>query len=462
MPGPSLFLGRELVLFVAAESSFGVAAQGYPQAAEACRVTEVSVEIGAPLEMRPDKFGTSTDIGKIDQHRTAAWEASMLLLPAGVSTEPDITDLLSKGGWQVVKPGTPLVTTVVAAGSTATTIKLASVSGLAAGHGMSFQMTAAGGREVRRITAVDGGAGSVTVSPPLTAVPTDGYSAKSCIVYAPKDARADVPDSTTLFVADNRSLDIVRGAMPESYSVEMGGDTAARLVVTGRGRRGDRLVSTLLNGGINDVVTSIVVDSGTAAPSDVTTYWQIDSEIVAVTATSGTTWTVTRGALSSSAAAHSNNAEIYPYTPTGTFAGSPVPATAGDAFFGTAPTPLQVQSARVEIGMPVAAVEDEMGDTYKVATYAVAQRKINVSVRGACRYDTWGKLQTDGIQRESTILHLQQGDEEGKIVAVTLPAVRLAGPRVARGGASEYVEVDLSGQAEGTTAGEDEVFLILA
>lgn len=460
MPGPSLFLGRELVAFVATEAAFGTAAQGYPQAAEAVRVIDGSGEIGAPFEMRPDKFGTSTDIGKIDQHRTASLEMSMLALPAGVSTEPDITDLLTKGGWQVSKPSVALVTTVTAAGSTVSTINLASVANLAAGHCISFQMTAGGRQEVRLITAV--GAGSVTVSPPLTAVPTNGYAAKSCIAYKPKDARADTPDSSTVFLGDNRTLDVFRGVVPESFAVELGGDTAARINVAAKARRGDRLVSTLLNGGINDAVTSLVVDNGTAAPSDITTWWQIDSEIVSVSATSGTTWTIARGALGSTPASHSDNAEIYPYAPAGTYAGSPVPATAGDCFVGTVPTALQIQSARLEFGFPVAAVEDELGDDYKLATYSCGQRKVNVTVTGAGRYDTWGKLMTDAIQRTATVLLVQQGDTAGGIVGAVLPVARLAAPRVSRGGASEYVDIELAAQAEGTSAGEDECYLFFA
>lgn len=65
-----------------------------------------------------------------------------------------------------------------------------------------------------------------------------------------------------------------------------------------------------LNGAITSGATSLQVSSASAFPSSGNFRILIDSEILLVTAVSGTTFTVTRGAESSTAAAHSNGATV--------------------------------------------------------------------------------------------------------------------------------------------------------
>lgn len=106
--------------------------------------------------------------------------------------------------------------------------------------------------------------------------------------------------------------------------------------------------SSLLNGAINDVVTSLVVDDATTFPNSGDFRIVIDSEIMIVTGVSGTTFTVTRGAEGTTAAAHSDNAPIThiltsgslkqilaDYHLTGTFSSRPAAGTAGRIFFPT-------------------------------------------------------------------------------------------------------------------------------
>jgi hypothetical protein len=69
---------------------------------------------------------------------------------------------------------------------------------------------------------------------------------------------------------------------------------------------------TTLNGGIDNVVTTIVVTSATPFPSSAQYRIVIDNEVMLVTAGAGTTsWTVTRGVEGSTAAAHSNGAGVF-------------------------------------------------------------------------------------------------------------------------------------------------------
>ena len=67
---------------------------------------------------------------------------------------------------------------------------------------------------------------------------------------------------------------------------------------------------TTLNGAINNSVTSLVVTSATGFSTVPQFRLIIDSEIMLVTAVSGTTFTITRGAEGTTAASHSNGATV--------------------------------------------------------------------------------------------------------------------------------------------------------
>lgn len=68
--------------------------------------------------------------------------------------------------------------------------------------------------------------------------------------------------------------------------------------------------SAVLDGGINNSVTSITVKSPIRVPATGTFRARIDDEYIKVTAVSGNTWTVARNDGGSSAASHSDNAPI--------------------------------------------------------------------------------------------------------------------------------------------------------
>lgn len=68
--------------------------------------------------------------------------------------------------------------------------------------------------------------------------------------------------------------------------------------------------TTLLDGAINNSVTSIVVDDGSVFPSTGDFRVVIDNEIMICTARSSNTLTVTRGQEGTSAASHSDNATV--------------------------------------------------------------------------------------------------------------------------------------------------------
>lgn len=67
---------------------------------------------------------------------------------------------------------------------------------------------------------------------------------------------------------------------------------------------------TTLNGAINDVVTSLIVDDASAFPSSGLFYIGIELEVLLVTAVSGNTLTVVRGQSDSAAASHASGVTV--------------------------------------------------------------------------------------------------------------------------------------------------------
>lgn len=74
------------------------------------------------------------------------------------------------------------------------------------------------------------------------------------------------------------------------------------------------MIATTLNGGINAVVTALIVRDALGFPSTGTYKITIGTERLSVTAAQGTTsWTVTRGVDSTTAAVHADAAPVYLY-----------------------------------------------------------------------------------------------------------------------------------------------------
>ena len=107
-------------------------------------------------------------------------------------------------------------------------------------------------------------------------------------------------------------------------------------------------VTTTLNGSINNSVTSLVVTSATGFPTSGNFRIIVESELMIVTAVSGTTFTVTRGAEGTTAASHASgvnitniltagaiNGIIASLNNSGTLASIPSASKAGNLYFPT-------------------------------------------------------------------------------------------------------------------------------
>jgi hypothetical protein len=153
-------------------------------------------------------------------------------------------------------------------------------------------------------------------SPKSPADATKFLNGASTPAYAQvKDSDLSVSDITTNNVsitahgfapkAPNDSTQFLNGTGAYSFPTTGGSNlfpfTAPPLITSG--------ISTTLNGGINNAVTSLVVASSSGFPATPFIF-RIDTEAFTCTNVSGTTWTVTRAYNSTSAASHSNGATV--------------------------------------------------------------------------------------------------------------------------------------------------------
>lgn len=445
-PGPEYDIGRELQFFADPETTFGTAGSDSPAAADAVRVIDAAVNGSRPFTAYEDRRGTSSRLGIVDEKGTAEWSVNLYAYPSGTAgVAPDWADLLTSGGWSAI---TGTGTTVDGGSSTSTLIDVVDATGLAVGGAVIIS------GQIRRITALT--PNTITISPALSAPPVNATTVSAGISYAPDDERADSQKSLTIWAANNRSLARVVGGVPTSFAFALGGTGAAKVSIEGTGRRQDTLLATRIDGGINGIVTSVTVDEGTAAPSDATTFWQIGSEIVSVSAVAGAVWTIARGVLGSTAASHADDAVIYPYTPTGTYAGTPVPATSGTIIVGGAT--LAMQSATAQLGMGVVTAEGRHGDAFALDHYIVGQREMSVALEGWAKFDTNMVRALRAINRTSQEVLVQQGATLGSIVAVSMPSCYIEQPAISRGG--DEITLSLSAQAFGT-ASEDEAYILV-
>lgn len=458
--GPTRVSRHLLESFVEAGASMSTLTTAYPVGADSRRTIAANLVPDAVTENRADAQGTLSHLDDaIPMQRTGqgSWEG--YLLPSGAAgTAPDIAVDLTSGGFRVV---TGNDTTVAGTSSTTTRVDVASTSGWSVGS-LAAVALPSGAIEARFVTAVDSVGTDLVVSPALSETPNvNGAGVAAGVAYWVNDSRHDSEDCLTLWVSANRFLKRAIGYVPDRFGFQLGGNRAGRVSHSGPARQVDYIGQTLLNGAINNVVTTITVDDPDIVPDDVATNnvsltitadgAAAAIEHVIATAKSGNDLTVTRAAHSSSAVSHLDNAIVVPYTPTGVYAGSPVPATTGDVIIGG----LEQQMGTVDIdcSFPIGKIEGIHGDEYGFAGYVSEKREISWSIAGWTDIDTM-ELVHDAIRRGSPEVHIQQGTTAGSIIAAYSPSVLFKVPD-ANPSDSPTPRVQLEGSARGTTAQDE-------
>lgn len=482
--GPKVDIGRDLVCFVTAQAGYEVtdtAGESYPEAADAIRVITGSGGGSIAFNPREDKFGTATAVPGIPQKRTAEGSIEGYVMPSGSrTTAPDIDELLTSSGWtKIDRSGT---TTTSGASSTAHVLDCSSVTGFEKGDAIMVETSATSELyEMRRIVSIYAPSDQITVEPPLTFTPATGANIKGAIGYKPNDTRDTSEDALTLWLLNNNSGDRLAGWTPGSTSFTMGGEDAARFSTSGTAQRHARLFMTGIDGTLVTGATSVTVDDALASSGDLlNTYWLLDdgstaNEAIKVTAISGTTWTITRGAVSgypNPGTTWPDSTTLVPFRPSGTYAGDPVPATSGQIVvsyggYGEANAmELQCNSATLDCGFGLTYREDEMGLLFKSAGYVMSPREVTATLSGWSIRDAnmiaamqaWQTTEIAGGSSQQLSVACVSGQEEGLMFGWVAPRLRTEDMSLDRG--AEEITLDLSGRCEGTSSGADEILLM--
>jgi hypothetical protein len=462
MTGPSVDIGRDLQFFADPQSAFKTIATDYPVATDAVRVLTASANGKSPFVMFADKRGTSTALGIINQKRTAEFSMECYAYVTNRGTLPDWADMMSSGGWTAVVSSGAEVT---ATGGSTTVITTASTSGYSVGDAALFE-TASGSDEyeIRRITNIVTNT-NITVSPALVNSPASGAKIRAGILFKPKDAKDTTPDALTLWACNNNSQNRLIGAVVGSQNISMGGDEAARMTFSGTARQSNLIVQTTLNAGgtLGASTTSFDISDTAVIPSDVSAakpvYFKVDDEVMKVTGVSGDTVTVaTRQSYlgGGSNVSHTDGSMFTPYVATGSYAGTPIPATSGQLI--VAGVVFQAGTVSIDIDQGIVYRENVHGDEYVVDGYVGGQRAVTATLDGWSFFSTTMAAALSARERTGQVVHAQQGMAEGGILAVEMPKFQFEQPDLDRSG--DEVTVSMTGQARGTSA-ENEIFVMV-
>lgn len=420
---------------------------------KAVRMNQVQLNPDSPTGEPPKwKTGSRTELG--DLPKQIGFSVSMEHYPYGVGaalTERDWELLYASGGWKVL---TGPAATTITTGATTTNLPIASVSGLS--QFMPVIVESNGQLEIRLITTVNGS--DVDIYPPLPAAPANGAAVTfGRTLQLDDDWDVETSSIAAWFFNGSKMLHRVTGLIQEQSG--WGGSADAEVVCThsGKAYRIERIFATTLGADIADaVVTSMTVNEANCVPDDINTartvYYQIDDEIVGVTASNGTgTLTITRGAFSTTAASHSTGAQVNLYVPTPSYSGiNPTGVNSGGFGVWQSTTPIAdfcVSGFNADIAYGVSTAGC-FG-----ASYAVGQAASSAPTEVGMQANAWARLESSlvianyGDSRTPLALQATIGETLGRIMAAMTPQLYPHNPPLDVG--AEIVTLDLTGRGVG-------------
>jgi hypothetical protein len=219
--------------------------------------------------------------------------------------------------------------------------------------------------------------------------------------------------------------------------------------------------TTTLNGAINSSVTSLVVTSATGFPTVGNFRLLIDSEIMLVTAVSGTTYTVTRGIEGTEPATHASGSSVahvltagaldaFVHAPTGVTPGSYTNAniTVGaDGRITAASDGSGGGSGDIDYLMPVMT-----GATTTVdgLDYSVTETNY-IADGGADTYRAWRAVTRGTSNSPASYYHTNSGNSWPHYTTFTLPTAKKFKGVTFRGYSAHPAQFAIEGSTDGTT-----------
>lgn len=318
--------GYREVIFWVPEVSYGVPV--HPSATHAMQFLTASVNVAHERVNRADKTSTRSYIERITHRKAGTWSVNLYVLPSGSNTvPPDVHDALQRGvGTQVSVPNGATI-----AGSTTTAINVGVGTGVnyTVSDGIGI-LNAIGELEVSFVTAIAGDV--LTVSPGFSQAPAAAATVYGSTTYKLGNV---LSSGTVTRVLDN-IVTVYTGAVSSDIAFDFPGDGEATLTIGGPCKEEWSSGSSTLQSAalVGDTTLTVSADTGDRFEKNTRLIVNAEGantdEVVLVTAVVGDVLTVTRAQAGTAASAHGIAAEIGPYEPAMTVAGSPITGTKGE------------------------------------------------------------------------------------------------------------------------------------
>lgn len=256
--------------------------------------------------------------------------------------------------------------------------------------------------------------------------------------------------------------EVLRGCVVKALSLEGGGgEVMAKFAGVGIGKTTStgqagvlgRLDSITLASGVVTSLTVTTEESYRLAPG----YYKCESEVIQVTACTpgGTSATIVRGALGSTAAAHAAQ-PLVPYRPAATFTGSPISEASASVTLGGIAARCRSWNLDIITGMDL--LDPETGSRYSQgAKYTRFDAKVKLQlVLSGDQVSLMGKA----TARPNLALAIVQGTGTGSSITINAPyceVVAFAPPDTV----SDIAIVDVELRLRGSATGNDTVNIVL-
>lgn len=456
---------RTHVYVSAAEGTFGTPAEVL--ATSAIRVKSCVFTPERKSELREDYHPTTRDpLENVELQKDFTFATTVYGLGSGTQgTAPDIDDLLKT---MLDDSNDVSATTVAASPAPAVDEFKLTADNVAADQIFKIDVKDAAGVviEQKYLACVSKDGGDVlTVFPPLANAP---HGTELAVVKDTNNYETQLTPANTVTMVKSGNMHGEVGVSSRLSKLTYKFTDGEPSEITGEGpcRRIGRVVSTTLNGGINDSVTTVVVhDPGISVDA----LLLCESELMHVTAVNATglSLTVTRGFGSSAAAAHSDAVAVTPISYTDTTAGNVIRGLYGGVWIeniGNTADFLCCKEVTVEIddkAMPKHYIGDE---GYAADVNNPANREVKWSIT-AYMTEEMAEAIKQAITADSTKVMLMAGawagsvnsyDTDGRAVCLYSKAVVWNEPAITET-AGELLQVTLESKAVLAVSGEDAI-----
>lgn len=463
MPGEwnTYATGYREVLFFVPEVTYGTPV--HPSPTHAAIIQTASLTLAQERVNRADKTTSRSYQERITHRKEVTWTATLYNLPSGTNgVAPDITDALN-----AVFGTTRTVPTNVTHGtnvSTTTVLAMAAAQGAdyAIGDGIGW-VNPAGEVEASFVQSI--ATDDVTINPPLSAAPAAGATILGSITYKPANQLAWL---TITKVLDN-IVQVFTGCFANDVTFEFPGTAEGTITIGGMGKTEYASGYSTIPGATLIGDPTITVATGTGKRFNINTRVLISAEgantdeVVLITGVAGDVLTITRAQAGTAASAHGAGAEVGPYQPTSTTAGSPISGTVGEFIIvgltgaTRALSTAEIQSLTLSMTNNGSLRNNAFG-TDSASGFMVQKREVTFSMTLYLRREIVGLYNESKVFTNKEMM-IQLGKFSGAVCAayidkgeVTIPAVE--------GGGDEDVAITIEGGGYGSlTGGNDELFV---